>query len=238
MSDSSTGGAYRKQGSLAALAVERERRRMAHELHDSVIQQLVLACTLIDQSRLAKPCDHLDRVRSLLDDSLAQLRSMLVVRTPVLLHQAGLTRAIELVSESLAQRWGVPYYCRVSGDPGPLSDAITDVLFLAVRELMTNVGRHANASRCDVLVEVGDAHVVATVSDDGIGVEPEPGMNRIPGMNGGFGLFSLRSLAGELGGELRFDLRDGGGTSVTLRLPRRSSTNGGCCQMEREPATS
>jgi signal transduction histidine kinase len=82
MRDVSALGANPDQGSVVALAVEQERRRMAHELHDNVIQQLVLACMLIDQARLARPCDDLDRVRSLLDDSLAQLRSMVVVRTP------------------------------------------------------------------------------------------------------------------------------------------------------------
>jgi len=236
MRDVSALGANPDQGSVVALAVEQERRRMAHELHDNVIQQLVLACMLIDQARLARPCDDLDRVRSLLDDSLAQLRSMVVVRTPALLHQAGLCQAIEWLSEHLGQRWGLAYHCRVSGDPAPLSDAITDALFLGARELMTNVGRHAHARRCEVVLQVGDALVEVTVSDDGIGIEPERTVTRFPGMNGGFGLFSLRSHAEELGGELRLRRRDGGGTAATLRLPRQCAAAGGSGRTGGEPA--
>jgi len=237
MSDGSTGGANREQGSLAALAVQRERRRVAHELHDSVIQQLVLARILIDRARLAGPCDHLDQVRSLLDDSLAELRSLVVERTPAVLHQAGLCQAIEWLSEHLGQRWGLACSCRMSGDPALLCDAITDALFLGARELMTNVGRHARARRCDVVVEVRDAHVDLTVSDDGIGVEPKRMLTRVPGRDGGFGLFSLRSHVEQLGGELRLVRRDGGGTAVTLRLPHQGSAAPGCWQTRSSPTT-
>jgi len=55
---------------------------------------------------------------------------------------------------------------------------------LGARELTTGVGRHANANRCDVVVEVGDAQVVATVRDDGISVVPDREANEILGFQG------------------------------------------------------
>jgi signal transduction histidine kinase len=237
MSDGSTGGANREQGSLAALAVQRERRRVAHELHDTVIQQLVLARILIDRARLSGPCDHLDQVCSLLDDSLAELRLLVAERTPAVLRQAGLCQAIEWISEHMGQRWGLSFSCRMSGEPALLCDAITDALFMGAQELITNVGRHARARRCDVVVEIRDAHVDLTVSDDGIGVEPERMVTRLPGRNGGFGLFSLRSHVEQLGGELRLGRRDGGGASVTLRLPHQGSAVRGCRQTMSSPTT-
>jgi len=78
--------------------------------------------------------------------------------------------------------------------------------------------------------------VEVTVSDDGIGIEPERTVTRFPGMNGGFGLFSLRSHAEELGGELRLRRRDGGGTAATLRLPRQCAAAGGSGRTGGEPA--
>jgi len=236
MSDVSTQAAYRNQGSVVALAIEQERRRMADELHDGAIQQLVLACILIDQARLDQPGDRLERARSLLDDTLAQLRSMVMARTPAMLHQAGLHQAVEWLAEHLGQRWGLAYDARVVGDPAVLSDTITEALFLSTRELMTNVGRHAHASRCEVVVAVGDAQVEVTVNDDGIGIESKQKVRWIPGMSGGFGLFSLRSRAEELGGELHLRSRDGGGTSATLRLPRQCSAAGGCPLTDDEPS--
>jgi two-component system sensor histidine kinase DegS len=236
MRDVATQGAYRNQGSMVALAVEQERRRMADELHDSVVQQLALACILIDQARLEQPNNHLDRARSLLDESLVQLRSMVVARRPAVLHQAGLYQAIEWLAEHLGQRWGLAYDARVVGDPAVLPNTITEALFLSARELMTNVGRHAHASRCEVVVAVGDTQVEVTVNDDGIGIESAQKVNRIPGMNGGFGLFSVRSRAEELGGELHLRPRDGGGTSATLRLPRQCLAAGGCPLKDGEPS--
>jgi signal transduction histidine kinase len=209
----------RNDAAATALAIEQERRRLADELHDGVIQQLVLACILIDQARLEQSCDRLERARSLLDDALEQLRSMMLARTPALVRRAGLCQAIERLAEYLGQRWGLTYRCRVRGDPVPLPEAISEALFQGTRELMTNVGRHARASRCDVSVEVGDRYLEVAVSDDGIGIEPGRAAARVPGLDGGFGLFSLRSRVEDLGGELHVGPGHGGGTRATLRLP-------------------
>ncbi len=210
----------RDQGAAMALAAERERRRLADELHDTTIQQLVLARILLDLASEGGPADHLERVKSLLDDSLAQLRSLTLELNPAVLRQAGLFAAIEWLSEQLGARWRLAYRCRVAGEaPAALTDALAEALFQGARELMNNAGRHARASACYVVLAFDDDSVALTVRDDGIGIGPKRTAGRGDGVDGGYGLFSLCSRVEQLGGELSLSPRDGGGTQASLRLP-------------------
>lgn len=214
----------REQGAVLAFALARERHRVADELHDTVIQQLVLARILMDQAGeegKGNPAS-LDRVRWLLDDSLEQLRALILGMTPVLLHRAGLCAAIRWLSEHLGTRWRLAFRCRVQGEPAPLPDALAEALFGGARELMNNAGRHARAKVCDVVLTLGDDSVELSVSDDGIGIDAAGLGAQIPDVDGGFGLFSLRSRIEELGGNLQLGPRDGGGTRATLKLPNPS----------------
>lgn len=203
-------------------AVERERRRLADALHDTTVQQLVLARILVDLASEEEPgsAGRLDQVRSLLDDSLAQLRSLVWELTPGTLRQAGLVPAIDSLCEQLGARWHLRYRCHVTGEiPPPLSDALAEALFLAARELMNNAGRHARASTCEVLLAFGDDSVLLTVIDDGIGINPKPKSGGSGGLCSGYGLHSLYARGKELGGELHLARRTAGGTEAHLRLP-------------------
>jgi two-component system NarL family sensor kinase len=206
-------------GTAIALALERERRRVADELHDTAIQQLVLARILIDRTGEDGAADELDRVRQLLDDALEQLRSLVLGLTPAVLYRDGLCPAIEWLCKQLGMRWRLDCGCRVAGDPVTLPNAITETLFQGARELMTNVGRHAQARTCEVVLRYGDDRVELTVRDDGIGIEPRRAAGADHGDDGGFGLLSLRARIEELGGELQLHRVREGGTRAVLRLP-------------------
>jgi two-component system NarL family sensor kinase len=209
----------RDSGAAVALALERERRRVANELHDTAIQQLVLARILIDRTRAPGATDELERVRQLLDDSLEQLRSLMLGLTPAVLYRDGLCPAIEWLCEQLGTRWRLDCSCRVEGDPVTSPNAITETLFQGARELMTNVGRHAQALTCEVVLRYSDDRVELTVRDDGIGIDPRRAAGASHGDNGGFGLLSLRARIEEMGGELRLGAGEKGGTRAVLCLP-------------------
>ena len=211
-------------GAAIALAIERERRRLADELHDTAIQQLVLARILLDGAREEGGADALARVGRLLDDALEQLRSLVLGLTPAVLYRDGLCPAIEWLCEQLGTRFGVNYSCRVVGDPVALQNAMTETLFQGARELMTNVGRHAHARTCEVVLRFGDDHVELSVRDDGIGIDPRRAAGWGHGKGGGFGLLSLRARSEDLGGELRIGAGKGGGTRAVLWLPLTEQT--------------
>lgn len=226
--------AHRRMRELDAqmrLAGERERRRLADQLHDSTIQQLVLARVLLE--RPASAPDPAERLRDLIDLSLSQLRTLVFELSPPVLYRAGLFPALEWLAGQLAQQWSVPFDCRLDGVPFPVTDDIKVTLFQGARELMTNVGKHARARACRVLLAFEPRTLCLSVSDDGIGLDPEllrdPSPER-PGpagsaargvamQSGGFGLFSLRSRIELLGGDLRLGPGDAGGTVATLRVP-------------------
>jgi two-component system NarL family sensor kinase len=100
-----------------------------------------------------------------------------------------------------------------------LLDALAETLLLAARELMTNAGRHAGATGCDLMLAFDGDTVVLTVCDDGIGIDGKQNARRSSGGDHGYGLLSLRSRTEQMGGELSLASRSGGGTEVNLRLP-------------------
>jgi two-component system NarL family sensor kinase len=211
------------QGGDVLRAVARERRRLADALHDTTIQELVLARILVDRAveETPAPADYLEELRCVLDDAMAQLRTLVWELAPRIPHQtAELVAAIEELCERLGARWRLPYRCQVTGAvPTVLLDALAETLLLAARELMTNAGRHAGATGCDLMLAFDGDTVVLTVCDDGIGIDGKQNARRSSGGDHGYGLLSLRSRTEQMGGELSLASRSGGGTEVNLRLP-------------------
>ena len=213
------------------LSAERERRRLADQLHDNTIQQLVLARILIDSEAGSEPASgsaprpagsaqRTQRVRELLDLSLAQLRTLVFELSPPVLYQAGLFAALQWLAGELSGRWPVRFDCSQEGDLPVLPDDLMVTLFQAARELMTNVCKHAQAAQADVRVRCEPTAAQLTVSDDGIGFDAArvARPDQRPA-GGGFGLFSLRSRVELIGGHLTLRAREGGGAQASLWVP-------------------
>lgn len=211
-----------------AMVEERERRRLAEALHDTTIQQLVLARILLDTDLAAggpPPGDTDRRARDqrlldLMDLSLRQLRSLVFELSPPVPHQAGLYPALLWLADDLTARWGLPITCSLEGVIGPMSEALTLVLFQGARELLTNAAKHADASQAEVQVRGSDGAVELWVSDDGHGFSnataAQPAADPARGV--GFGLTNLRARVELLGGRLHV-ASAGHGTRARLWLP-------------------
>ena len=209
----------RELDSELVLAEDRKRRRLADQLHDSAIQQLVLARILLDSRGFEGGEERVERVKGLLESTLVELRSLVFELSPPGLCQGGLDAGLQWLSDQLGARRDVRFSCRIEGKPVPAPDAIKSILFQGARELMTNVGRHARAESAEVLLEFGADGLRLTVSDDGIGL-PKPEKARSPGpKSGGFGLLSLRSRIESIGGSLDLRRGKGGGASASLWVP-------------------
>ena len=92
---------------------------------------------------------------------------------------------------------------------------------------MTNVGRHSGARHCEVMLSFGADSLALTVSDDGVGIGGSLGGAIAPQGGGGFGLFSLGSRIGLIGGTLDLVRIQEGGTRATIRIPWPSSASDG-----------
>ncbi len=207
-----------------ALGEERERRRLAAELHDRTIQTLGLSRIKIGalrHSRARKERETIVReIQDLVEGAIRDTRSLIFELSPPILYELGFEAAVEWLLERLAEREGIGVEFGDDHEPKPLDDDVRVALFQAVRELLNNVGKHARARavRVSLRREGGALHV--GIRDDGVGFDPR-GLAK-PGLStGGYGLFSIRERLGLLGGSLAIESKPNGGTRAELTAPLR-----------------
>ena len=215
----------RTLASEISLAEERERRRIAAELHDRIGQSLALSRIKLGALREAVaaggPVRDLDEVCGIVDRTIQDTRSLVCELSPPLLYELGLEAALEWLGERTSEQFG--YTCEVQDDhrPKPLDDDVAVVLFQAVRELLFNAGKHARASRVQVTLSADGPTIKVEVEDDGIGFDAS--LIKVHSSNGiGFGLFSIRERLVHLGGRVAIWSAPGSGARITLHAPLRT----------------
>lgn len=209
-------------------AEERERRRIACVLHDSIQQLLVGARygveTLRGQSQTEAVQQTIRHVDDLLGRCLEASRSLTLELSPPILYEAGLGAALKWLGRWFHQTHGVTVSVAVEDQGRPETEDIRVALFHAVRELLFNVVKHAKVKSARVrMSRLGNDRIRILVTDKGAGFEPAKLQVR-EGMAGGFGLFSLRERLKSLGGQLEVESAPGLGSRFTLIVPVGRST--------------
>jgi PAS domain S-box-containing protein len=201
---------------------ERERRRMAVFLHDSIGQALALCKiklgTIQRAAEKAGLEEAIKEIRSFVDLSIRNTRSLTFELSPPILDELGLTATIEWIAEQMQSQYGVRISIQGEKEKYPLNDEVRALLFHAVRELLVNVVKHSHATNVVINVIRKSHDICITVADNGVGLEPEGGTHRLSA-NRGFGLFSIRERLMHLGGQMEIDAAPGRGTRVTLQAP-------------------
>jgi PAS domain S-box-containing protein len=209
----------RRLASEISLAEEKERRRIASELHDGAIQNLALAKIKLGEFEKGLPPklrgNTLDEIRELLDLSIHDARSLIFELSPPVLYELGLGAAIEWLGEQFQARHGISCRVAVSQGEAPVNIEIEVILFQVLRELLVNVTKHANASRVSVELRRLDDRLSLQVHDDGDGFDAASVLTGSG--SGGFGLFNIRERLQLLGAT--FEIESGKGTSVTVTAP-------------------
>lgn len=204
-------------------ASELERRRIAGDLHDGILQDLSAAAfSLSALGERTQPAE--DGVKATLvkaadtcRGAVRTLRSMLVEIYPPRLRDAGLDSALADLLTPLKER-GIETELEV--EPGlELPGAVEALVFRVGQEAIRNAAAHANAQRIAVTVAADDGSVRLVVRDDGDGFSPAQALDRQ--REGHLGLRLLRDLAADAGGSLELDSAPGKGTTVTLEAPRQ-----------------
>ena len=215
----------RSLASQLSLTEEKERRRIATELHDSIGQTLAICKiqlgVLRQSASSTELVEPLEEIHQYIEDIIRDTRSLTFEISSPILYQLGLESALEWLAERTQKRDGVRAKFRNDGQPKPLDDDIRIVLFQAVRELLINVVKHAQAQRVEVAIGRDDRHVRIAVEDDGVGFDVFPIGSHWSEVKG-FGLFSIRERLGHLGGQLQIKSKPGLGTRVTLLAPLSS----------------
>ena len=203
-------------------ASDAERRRIASDLHDGVVQDLAgLSFSLAAAADRAtargavESSEILDRAAASARRAVRQMRSLLVDIYPPNRHTIGLESALrDLLSPLQAQ--GIESKLEVSPDLR-LAPATERLLFVTAREAIRNVARHADAHAANVRVATDGTRVELVVDDDGRGFPAEEVLAKGP--NGHLGLALLSDLAARAGGDLAVESSDGNGTRLTLGVP-------------------
>lgn len=218
-----------RHSTLRALAAhqenikEQERKRIAQDIHDELGQNLMsLKLDLlriqenVSATALARECaSQIQSALHHLDNTICSVRHIINdLRPPVL--TLGIYAAVQWQLEKF--RRSTQLHCELDAHPlqwqGLLSDTQTEILFRLLQEALTNIARHANATRVLVRLDRNQFGLQMCISDDGIGID-----SRVIKKHASFGLLGMRERLHELNGALHIVSTPGQGTALTIDIP-------------------
>lgn len=204
----------RLRGELRWLGILEERERLARELHDGLAQALgiIRAFATAGQQGMA-PDRALQRVAQVAARAYEEVRQAIYGLR--LSCKAGFLSALQEYVREFTRQTGVPVEVEAEGDPpDTLSPEVEVQLVRIVQEALTNVWRHARATRAVVRIRGAPSHLEVAVQDDGVGFD----LRQVERRNH-FGLLGMRERAAGVGAQLVIESRPGAGTRVCVRLP-------------------
>ena len=208
-----------------SLTEERERRRLATVLHDHIAQLLMVAKGKFEKMQestlyrsLAKP---MEEIRRLIEESIRYTRSLVFELSPPILYDLGFEPAMEWLAEHMQQQYGLAVEVEDDDHPKPLDNEARVLLFRAVRELLFNVLKHAQASCARVRLRRDGEQLRVIVEDNGVGFAPDK-LGASSAKMEGFGLFSIRERLNYFGGRMEIESIPGQVTRVILTIPLQS----------------
>ncbi|MFW6183546.1 MAG: PAS domain S-box protein, partial [Chloroflexota bacterium] len=209
------------------LAEQRERRRIAHVLHDDIQQMLYslqINIQLLDQGQAGAAVEsQLQEMRALIGQIIDANRRLTVELSPPVLKAERLDEAFEWLMAHLEEDYGLDVELVVEGNCYVPDDDLRELIFQLVRELLINVVRHAGVAQARLHLSEEDGMLVTRVEDDGVGFNVEAVM----AAQDGFGLFSVQERLDLFGGQMEITSGPGQGTRVTVSVPLRATTIAG-----------
>jgi signal transduction histidine kinase len=217
----------RHQAEISALnerlmkAQEQERIRIAGELHDGVMQEMLAVTMMLGTAKRRIPDDSqakvtIEKAQEKLIQAGTDLRQLSHDLHPPLLQDAGLPKAVLAYCEQFSAVSNIPLSCDAADDVRDLSRGAALALFRIVQEALGNAAKHASAKHISVRLWRADNMVWLTVSDDGVGLDASRFAN-----GGGLGMVMMRERASQLDGWFEFESTPGRGTTIRVAIPFR-----------------
>ncbi len=218
----------RQLANQLATVEERQNRRLAEILHDTLAQDLFAAQAKLSllnyPDRIADPAAVVKEAADIISHALELTRTLTFELFPPALYEVGLDAALEWLCRSFRKTRGLQCTFILEGEPAELPQDLRALMYQGARELLANIYKHADASGAEVsLIYAADA-IVLRVDDDGRGFDladlgGDPAPEAAPS---GFGLFNIRERLGQLDGELAIASSPLGGGRVTITMPKPS----------------
>ncbi|MFC0550454.1 sensor histidine kinase [Planotetraspora thailandica] len=208
--------------------VHDERERMAREIHDTLAQGLTGIITQLHAAEHAADDPaawrrHIEAATTLAKESLTEARRSVHALRPEPLQTARLSEALVNVAERWSSLHEVPVQVTTTGAARPMRPEVEVALLRTAQEALTNVAKHARATRVGVTLSYMEHQVALDVRDDGTGFDParihdnvtnDPSEDR-----GGFGLIAMRQRIEGLSGTLQVESEPGAGTGISACVP-------------------
>lgn len=219
----------RKQRLLRVLASEltlteqRERKRLATDLHDYLAQLMVIGRLKVGQARPKALSDAtlvmlIDEINDIFSKSLSYTRTLMSELSPPVLQDLGFLAALKWMSEQLSTQLSITVDIRLPPEPVSVSEDQALFLYRAVRELVLNVVKHAQTSQVTIALTMEPNDVLHIhIADQGRGFDPIAVDQKASGEH--FGLVSIRERMEAMGGWFQVESAPGRGTTLALGLP-------------------
>ncbi|MBA1835070.1 sensor histidine kinase [Corynebacterium wankanglinii] len=213
-----------------AAGVAQERERLAHELHDTVAQNLSSIQMLLHSAEkdvrdsgmpedaAQQPLRKMETARRAASNNLAETRAMIAALAPAPLTESSLRDALGRVAGDFGAAGGLDIGVEVDGDPVPLPMRVEAGLLRIAQGAVSNVVNHAAASAARITLTYALDEVRLDVVDNGRGFDVDAQALKPSGL-GHLGLDAMRSRAAELGGRLDIESAPGGPTALTVAVP-------------------
>ncbi|MDY0354365.1 MAG: PAS domain S-box protein [Sedimentisphaerales bacterium] len=218
----------KSMASELALTEERERRRIAADLHDHACQSLALSkMRLQDLVEHSDPANTqaLQSICETLNTTIESVRELTFDLSSPTLYKFGLEAALEeLLEDKLRGEHHILYRFRDDKQPKPLPQDVLVLLFQSVRELLFNVIKHSHAHEVALDIRRDRDSIRITVADDGTGFDVADTLSS-PSRGRSVGLFNLRERLDYIGGTLDIDSAPGRGSRFVLVAPLKSQSH-------------
>jgi signal transduction histidine kinase len=200
-------------------AHEDERRRIARELHDEAGQALtalILNLEVAEQSQRGLDTAQLAKLKGIAEHTLTEVRRLIYDLRPSILDDFGLAAALRSYVRETIEPQGIEVTMNIAGLHDRLPSYVETAVFRIVQEALTNILKHAGATRAEVDVAQRNGRIEMTIADDGRGFNfNEVTTNR----EGGMGLLGMRERAGLLGGTMTIHSAPRAGTRLEVAIP-------------------
>lgn len=221
----------RTLASELTLAEEKERRRIARDLHDGIGQTLLVSRMKLRGSRASTSAPELvrsmDEACEFIDQAIQSLRSLTFELSLPILYELEFGAAMEWLVEQIQEQHDVQIDLEDDGQPEKMDEEVMVLLFRTVRELLINVVKHARAHSVRVSIQKDSSSIRIEVEDDGVGFDTSQiDFGGTPG-KGGFGFFSIRERLNFLGGNFQVESEPGQGTRAVLTAPLKQNGHPG-----------
>lgn len=203
-------------------AEEKERIRIARELHDGIGQQLSAAklniAGLQATIKTNKPEEELmiKNAMDLLDESVKEVRAVSHSMVPNALIKSGLVMAVREFVNKISSSGNLKVNLEIIGMSERLESTVENILFRVLQEVVNNIIKHAHASEVGIQFIKHDSDLTILIEDNGLGFDVEKKLND---PDGGIGLKNIQSRIDFLNGQVHFDSYPGKGTTITIEIP-------------------